>query len=108
MALNASEVEAGSTQVDQADEDEADEAEVDEADDGDREVSLDATGRARDEDESEDVYLDDGAEDADAEESKAIKDHFVRKPSCFWLEILIRCDNMFACGHIVASFPSAE
>ena len=83
VALNASEVEASSSkvaevdgvrQVDQADEDEADGAEVEEADDGDREVSLDATGRARDEDESEDVYLDDGAEDADSEESQAIKD----------------------------------
>lgn len=100
VALNASEVEASSSkvaevdgvrQVDQADEDEADGAEVEEADDGDREVSLDATGRARDEDESEDVYLDDGAEDADSEESQAIKDHFVRKPSCFRLEIVIRC-----------------
>lgn len=109
MALNASEVEASSSkvaevdgvpQVDQADEDEADGAEVDEADDGDREVSLDATGRARDEDESEDVYLDDGAEDADSEESQAIKDHFVRKPSCLGLEILIRCEwRLHCCKH---------
>ena len=100
MALNASEVEASSSKVaqvdgerhvDQADEDEADGAEVEESDDGDREVSLDATGRARDEDESEDVYLDDGAEDADSEESQAIKDQIVRKPSCFGLEIVIRC-----------------